>query len=77
MLYAVENAYKTFMAGFTTIQSPGAEMDKDLRDWINEGRVPGPRILTSLRAVTDQTGDSGADSRVHSTRRSTTTAPTS
>jgi imidazolonepropionase-like amidohydrolase len=56
MLYAVENAYKTFMAGFTTIQSPGAEMDKDLRDWIAEGRIPGPRVLTSLRAVTDQTG---------------------
>jgi len=56
MLYAMENAYKTFMAGFTTVQSPGAELDKDLRDWIAEGRVPGPRILTSLRAVTDQTG---------------------
>jgi imidazolonepropionase-like amidohydrolase len=56
MLYAAENAYKTFMAGFTTIQSPGAELDKDLRDWINEGRIPGPRILTSLRAVTNQTG---------------------
>ena len=57
MLYAMENAYKTFMAGFTTVQSPGAELDKDLRDWIAEGRIPGPRILTSLRAVTDQTGD--------------------
>ena len=57
MLYAMENAYKTFLAGFTTIQSPGAELDKDLRDWINEGRIVGPRILTSLRAVTDQTGD--------------------
>jgi imidazolonepropionase-like amidohydrolase len=57
MLYAAENAYKTFVAGFTTIQSPGAELDKDLRDWIAEGRIPGPRILTSLRAVTDQTGD--------------------
>jgi imidazolonepropionase-like amidohydrolase len=57
MLYAAENAYKTFMAGFTTIQSPGAELDKDLRDWIAEGRIPGPRILTSLRAVTDQTGN--------------------
>jgi len=57
MLYAVENAYKTFIAGFTTIQSPGAELDKDLRDWIAEGRIPGPRILTSLRAVTDQTGN--------------------
>src|SRR5215467_6545088 len=57
MLYAVENAYQTLMAGFTTIQSPGAELDKDLRDWIAEGRIPGPRILTSLRAVTDQTGN--------------------
>jgi imidazolonepropionase-like amidohydrolase len=57
MLYAMENAYKTLMAGFTTIQSPGAELDKDLRDWIADGRIPGPRILTSLRAVTDQTGD--------------------
>jgi imidazolonepropionase-like amidohydrolase len=56
-LYAMENAYRTFMAGFTTVQSPGAELDKDLRDWIAEGRIPGPRILTSLRSVTDQTGD--------------------
>jgi imidazolonepropionase-like amidohydrolase len=56
MLYAVENAYTTLLGGFTTIQSPGAELDKDLRDWIAEGRVPGPRILTSLRAITDQTG---------------------
>ena len=61
----MENAYKTFMAGFTTVQSPGAELDKDLRDWIAEGRIPGPRILTSLRSVTDQTGDPVADSRVH------------
>lgn len=56
MLYAMENAYKTLMAGFTTIQSPGAELDKDLRDWIADGRIPGPRILTSLRAVTNETG---------------------
>jgi imidazolonepropionase-like amidohydrolase len=55
-LYAAENAYMTLLGGFTTIQSPGAELDKDLRDWIAEGRVPGPRILTSLRAITDQTG---------------------
>src|SRR2546427_3926465 len=27
-LYAYENAYKTFMAGFTTIQSPGKPIDK-------------------------------------------------
>ena len=55
-LYAVENAYKTLLGGFTTIQSPGAELDKDLRDWIADGRVPGPRILTSLRAITEETG---------------------
>jgi hypothetical protein len=52
MLYAIENAYKTFMAGFTTIQSPGAELEEDLRDWIAERRIPGPRILPSLRAGT-------------------------
>src|SRR5437762_7084867 len=40
MLYAVENAYTTLLGGFTTIQSPGAELDKDLRDWIADGRVP-------------------------------------
>lgn len=57
MLYAVENAYKTLMAGFTTIQSPGAELDRDLRDWIAEGRIPGPRVLTSLRSVNERTGD--------------------
>src|SRR6267378_2873265 len=39
-LYAVENAYKTLLGGFTTIQSPGAELDKDLRDWIADGGVP-------------------------------------
>ncbi len=55
-LYAAENAYMTLLGGFTTIQSPGAELDKDLRDWIADGHVPGPRILTSLRAITDQTG---------------------
>jgi imidazolonepropionase-like amidohydrolase len=57
MLYAVENAYKTFLAGFTTVQSVGAPLDKDLRDWIAEGRVPGPRLLTSLRSITENTGD--------------------
>ena len=56
MLYAVENAYKILMSGFTTVQSPGAPLDKDLRDWIADGRVPGPRILTSLRSINDNTG---------------------
>jgi imidazolonepropionase-like amidohydrolase len=56
MLYAVENAYKMLLSGFTTVQSPGAPLDKDLRDWIADGRVAGPRILTSLRSVTENTG---------------------
>jgi imidazolonepropionase-like amidohydrolase len=55
-MYAAENAYATLMGGFTTIQSPGAELDKPLRDSIAAGGVPGPRILTSLRAITNRTG---------------------
>jgi len=55
-LYAYENAYKTLMAGFTTLQSPGNPVDKDIRDWINEGRVPGPRILTSIHQIFANTG---------------------
>jgi imidazolonepropionase-like amidohydrolase len=56
-LYAEANVYATLMGGFTTIQSLGQEVDKDLRDMINRGVLPGPRILTSLRAVTENTGD--------------------
>jgi imidazolonepropionase-like amidohydrolase len=56
-LYAEANVYATLMGGFTTIQSVGQEVDKDLRDLINRGVLPGPRIITSLRAVTENTGD--------------------
>jgi imidazolonepropionase-like amidohydrolase len=55
-LYAYENAYKTLMAGFTTIQSPGNPVDKDIRDWIADGRVPGPHVLTSIHQIFDNTG---------------------
>jgi imidazolonepropionase-like amidohydrolase len=48
MLSTAGNAYSTLMAGFTTIQSPGSPEDKDLRDWIALGQIPGPRVLTSL-----------------------------
>jgi imidazolonepropionase-like amidohydrolase len=48
MLSMAANAYATLMAGFTTIQSPGDPDDKDLREWIAGGGVPGPRVLTSL-----------------------------
>jgi imidazolonepropionase-like amidohydrolase len=48
-----QNALVTLEAGFTTVQSVGAPEDKDLRDAINRGEIPGPRILTALRPVTD------------------------
>ncbi|HJU44457.1 MAG TPA: amidohydrolase family protein [Vicinamibacterales bacterium] len=50
-LYGAENAWVTLMAGFTTVQSVGAASDKPLRDAINRGVLPGPRILTSLGSV--------------------------
>ena len=60
MLHAVGNAYRTLMGGFTTLQSLGSPLDADLRDAIARGDVPGPRVLTSLRAVTAATGDAEA-----------------
>ncbi len=60
MLHAVGNAYRTLLAGFTTVQSLGSPLDADLRDAIDRGDVPGPRVLTSLRAVTSATGDADA-----------------
>jgi imidazolonepropionase-like amidohydrolase len=52
-LYGAENAYVTLMAGFTTVQSVGAMSDKPLRDAINRGILPGPRILSSLGQVSN------------------------
>jgi imidazolonepropionase-like amidohydrolase len=55
-LYAAENAWLTLVGGFTTVQSVGSMNDRTLRDRINEGALPGPRILTSLRQINDQSG---------------------
>jgi imidazolonepropionase-like amidohydrolase len=52
-LYGAENAYVTLMAGFTTVQSVGAMSDKPLRDAINRGVLPGPRILSSLGQISN------------------------
>src|SRR5215470_5170275 len=52
-LAAAGNAWITLMAGFTTIQSVGSPEDKDLRNAINGGEIPGPQILTALRPITD------------------------
>lgn len=45
------NLYATLMAGFTTIQSIGGPEDSELRDAISRGRIPGPRLLTSLAPI--------------------------
>lgn len=55
-MYLAENAYNILMSGFTTVQSPGAEIDKYLRTWTAENKLPGPRILTSLRSINETTG---------------------
>jgi imidazolonepropionase-like amidohydrolase len=57
LLAIVNNAVRTLDAGFTTVQSPGAVIDKDLRDAIARGVIPGPRVLTSLDPLTDASGD--------------------
>jgi len=59
VLFAMENAYVTLMAGFTTVQCVGDIRDKDLRAMIARGSLPGPRVLTSLTPVTVNTGTSG------------------
>ena len=55
-LYTAENAWVTLRAGFTTVQSVGAPMDAVVRDRINQGSLPGPRILTSYRQITEASG---------------------
>ena len=47
----LENARRTLMAGFTTVQSLGSPGDKPLRDAIAAGVVPGPRLLSSLGQI--------------------------
>jgi imidazolonepropionase-like amidohydrolase len=56
ILHAAENAVLTLNAGFTTIQSPGSPEDVYLRDAIARGILPGPRVLTSLEPLTEQSG---------------------
>ena len=57
--HIAENLVATLDDGFTTIQSPGAIEDKDLRDAIARGLIPGPRIVTSLEPLTENSGYPG------------------
>lgn len=56
-LFSAANLYSTLLGGFTTVQSVGAELDADLRAEIANGGIAGPRLLTSLRSINENTGD--------------------
>jgi len=56
VLHMAENLALTLNAGFTTVQSPGATIDRDLREAVARGAIPGPRVLTSLDALTEESG---------------------
>jgi imidazolonepropionase-like amidohydrolase len=47
-------ALATLRAGFTTVVSMGSSLDQGLRDRINRGAIPGPRVLTSLDPFLDR-----------------------
>lgn len=53
MLAMAGNGWATLLSGVTTVQSPGAFEDGDLREFVASGAVPGPRILTSLEPITN------------------------
>src|SRR5437016_12933255 len=55
--YAAENAWLTLQAGFTTVQSVGSAIDLEIRDRVDHGWLPGPRILTSVRQINERSGD--------------------
>ena len=56
------NAWATLRAGFTTVQDVGEPENAALRDLINRGLVPGPRILTSLGSLNETSAGGSPDS---------------
>jgi imidazolonepropionase-like amidohydrolase len=58
-LYTEADAWMTLQGGFTTVQSVGAPIDGPVRDRINEGVLPGPRVLTSLIQIQGSGGGRG------------------
>src|SRR3989475_10937145 len=57
VLYTMENGYRALLAGITTVQSIGSNLDRDLRDAVARGTLPGPRVITSLDWITPEAGD--------------------
>ncbi|HYW49504.1 MAG TPA: amidohydrolase family protein [Gemmatimonadaceae bacterium] len=56
------NAWATLRAGFTTVQSIGEADNGPLRDAINRGTIPGPRVITSLGSMNERSAGGTPDS---------------
>src|SRR3989475_4188576 len=63
---SASNAWVTLMAGFTTVQSPGAANDIPLRDAIAKGMLAGPRILTAVEPLFGQGEKTGTPEEIRS-----------
>jgi imidazolonepropionase-like amidohydrolase len=61
---AASNAWRTLMAGFTTVQSVGSPTDVPLRDAIAKGEIPGPRILTAVEPLEGKGEQTGAPDEI-------------
>ncbi len=61
---AASNAWRTLMAGFTTVQSVGSPLDIPLRDAIANGMVPGPRLLTSAEPLIGRGAETGTPDEI-------------
>lgn len=61
---AASNAWKTLIAGFTTVQSVGSPNDVALRDAIAKGELPGPRILTAVQPLEGQGEKTGTPDEI-------------
>jgi len=61
---SASNAWATFNAGFTTVQSVGSPTDVPLRDEIAKGALPGPRILTAVQPLEGQGDKTGTPEEI-------------
>jgi imidazolonepropionase-like amidohydrolase len=57
-IIATEYARRTLMAGFTTVRDVGSSdlIDVGLRNAINAGKIPGPRMLVAVNAIGSRGG---------------------
>src|SRR3989475_11437312 len=61
---SASNAWVTLMAGFTTVQSPGAANDIPLREAITKEKLAGPRILTAVEPLFGQGEKTGTPEEI-------------